>query len=323
MRAERDLLVTNSTVRPTDQDGQTDGQDVGGRRLRAAPRLVSVIMPVRNTGPMVAGQLAAVAAQDHAGEWELLVVDNGCQDATLDIVAAWADRLPVVVVDARDRPGINVARNRGAARARGDLLLFCDGDDEVGPGWISAMAREATRWDLIGGRLDELTLNPPPRPSPRPRLPEDRLPLALGFLPFAPGANLGVWADVLAELGGFDERFILGNDDVELAFRAQVQGFEIGFAADAVVAYRHRVEPVAVFRQFRNYGRGEPLLYADFRSAGMTRAPWPQVIRRYGRLVLHAPRAARSPRHRGRYAITAGFTLGRLEGSLRRRVLYL
>ena len=298
--------------------------DPGARRARRpSPELVSVIMPVRNAEDEVGRQLAALAEQDHGGPWELLVVDNGCEDGTLDVVAAWARRLPLEVVDARSRAGINVARNRGVERARGDLLLFCDADDRAEPGWIGAMARAAREWDIVGGRLDEVSLNVGRRPSPRPSLPSDRLPLGLGFLPFAPGANLGVWRSVLAALGGFDERFELGNDDVELAFRAQLRGFCVGFAPDAVMAYRHRTDPRGLFRQFRNYGRGEPILYADFRTAGMCRPPFAEVARRYAKLLLNLPGAVLSPRARAHWAIVAGFSAGRVEGSLRCRVPYL
>jgi GT2 family glycosyltransferase len=192
----------------------------------------------------------------------------------------------------------------------------------VEPGWLEAMVEAAPHADVIGGRLDEETLNADVGAPARPRMVGDGLPVALGFLPFAVGANFAVWAGVLRELGGFDERFTCGYDDVELSFRAQLAGKHLRYAPDAVVAYRHRASGLDLFRQFRSYGRSEPLLYAEFRQYGMPRPAAGEVARRWARLVLGAPLAS-SPETRGKWLVNAGFSLGRLRGALTNRVPYL
>jgi glycosyltransferase involved in cell wall biosynthesis len=282
-----------------------------------------VILPVRDEVDRLADQLSALEAQTYRGPWEVVVADNGSRDDTARLAASWSDRLPLRVVDASRRPGINAARTQGCAAAQGDFLAFCDADDRVDPGWLEALVDAAASYDLVGGRIDEETLNEHDGPARRPRVPVDRLPIGLGFLPFAMGANLGIWAEVLRDLGGFDERFESGNDEVELAFRAQLHGRRLGFAPDAVVAYRHRREPGALFRQFRSYGRSEPLLYQRYRQHGLCRPGLPGVLRRWAWLVVAAPGANRSPERRGRWLVTAGFSVGRLQGSLRHRTLFL
>ena len=249
------------------------------------------------------------------------MADNGSTDGTVALARSWADRLPLRVVDASARPGINAARNIAAREAVGDLLAFCDGDDLVGAGWVAALAEAARDYELVGGRLDEESLNPASAAF-RPRMPAGELPVALGFLPFAVGANLAIWAEVLDDLGGFDERFLLGNDDVELSFRAQVHGHRLGYAVDAVVAYRHREGHRDLFRQFLTYGRTEPLLFADYGRWGMPRPPLAQVARRWARIVLQAPLVVR-PRERAGWMVLAGFSVGRVAGAIRHRVLYL
>src|SRR5215218_5139885 len=122
---------------------------------RAAPRCVSVIVPVRDAEAWFAAQLEALAAQRYAGRWEVLIADNGSTDGTVALAWSWSDRLPIRIVDASARAGINAARNVAAAAADGDLLAFCDGDDLVGPGWVAALAEAAQHYDLVGGRLDE------------------------------------------------------------------------------------------------------------------------------------------------------------------------
>jgi hypothetical protein len=89
------------------------------------------------------------------------------------------------------------------------------------------------------------------------------------------------------------------------------------------VAYRHRRGSRQLFRQFRNYGRAEPLLYRLYRHQGLTRPSGGRVARRWARLALEAPAACTSARRRGEWLATAGYSLGRIEGSLRQGALFL
>src|SRR4051812_31222858 len=119
-------------------------------------------MPVLNGEAHIADQLAALAAQTYEGDWELVVVDNGCSDRTIEIARDWAPRFPRLrIADATRRRGLNVARNAGAAAARGDFLAFCDADDVASPGWLAALASAAPEADVVGGRLEWETLNDP------------------------------------------------------------------------------------------------------------------------------------------------------------------
>jgi GT2 family glycosyltransferase len=274
---------------------------------------VTVIVPVRDAGPILHQQLEALAGQRSGGGWEVRIADNGSVDGSPALTAAFADRLDIAVVRAGHRRGINVARNAAALHAGGDLLLFCDADDVVADGWVAEMVAAAAHHDVVGGWLEEERLNVGGRL--RPRLPAADLPVGLGFLRFALGANLAVWRDVLLRLGGFDERFPIGWDDADFSFRAQLHGFSVGFAPRAVVAYRHRPTAAATFRQFRAYGRAEPLLYRRFRHSGMPRQDIAAVARRWASLACPPPI--------DRWVYRAGYSLGRAEGSARWRVRYL
>jgi len=282
---------------------------------------VSVVIPVRNGACHLDEQLRALAVQSLRDPWELLVVDNGSTDGTRELVFKWSGRLPIRLIDAADHQGVNATRNRGAQAARAPLLAFCDADDRVEPGWLEALAEAMIHYRIVGGRLDERTLN---TTSPhRPAHPSDRLPVALGFLPFAPGANLGIRRDTLIELGGFDERFVLGFDDAELSIRAQLKGIAIGYAPAAGVAYRHREHPRALFDQFRSYGRGEVLLYRIYRDFGIERPRMGMAARRWSSLASQAPLALRARTRPRSWLYRAGYSLGRVEGSIRHHTLYL
>jgi len=291
---------------------------------RTPPRLLSVVIPARNAAGLLAGQLRALAGQTYAGPWEVVIADNGSTDGTAEVARTSAGGVPAVrVVDASRRRGIDCARNEGARAARGDFLLFCDADDEVSPTWLGEMAKAACTADLVGGPLDRDTLNDPRTVAWRWPSPPDALPVAHGFLPYAEGSNLGIWADVLQALGGWNEDYAGGGDDVELCWRAQLAGYRIGFAPQAVIRYRYRRELRALARQLFWYGFGDTKLYRDFRSRGLQR---PSVRHRLGqwcRLLARAADLVHSPQSRGEWIRDAAYWAGRARGSIHHRVPFV
>jgi glycosyltransferase involved in cell wall biosynthesis len=67
---------------------------------------VSVVIAALNAAATLPLQLAALAAQDYSGSWEVVVADNGSTDATVAIAREFASSLPhLVLVDASDRRG--------------------------------------------------------------------------------------------------------------------------------------------------------------------------------------------------------------------------
>src|SRR5262245_34554850 len=93
---------------------------------------VSVIVPVRNDESHIRRQLDALESQKTLLPWELVIADNGSQDATVTIAAEYRGRIPDLrTVPAHSERGAAFARNEGARSARGNKLLFCDADDQV------------------------------------------------------------------------------------------------------------------------------------------------------------------------------------------------
>ncbi len=87
--------------------------------------LVSVVMPVFNGERYLEATLASVFAQTYP-EIELIVVDDGSTDRSLEILDALGDR--VVVVRQQNR-GPAAARNLGVQKAKGKWIAFLDADD--------------------------------------------------------------------------------------------------------------------------------------------------------------------------------------------------
>ncbi len=90
---------------------------------------LSVIIPCRNAEPYLAQTIGSVLAQSRPPD-EIIVVDDGSTDGSLAIARSFGDRLRVL---SGPNAGAAEARNRGAARASGDALMFLDADDVLGP----------------------------------------------------------------------------------------------------------------------------------------------------------------------------------------------
>ena len=122
---------------------------------------VSVVIPAFNAQATLGDQLEALTRQTEPGAFEVVVVDNGNTDATRDVALTFASRLPLRIVDARERSSEPYARNVGLREAATRSVAFCDADDVVAPGWVAAMQRALSTHDLVTGPLELEKLNPP------------------------------------------------------------------------------------------------------------------------------------------------------------------
>lgn len=283
------------------------------------PVLVSVVIPALDAAEHIADQLAALSGQTYAGDWEVIVADNGSTDRTCDVVRSWADRLPRLrVVDASARRGGNYARRIGFEAAAGDFIAQCDADDVVDPGWIEGLVSAARDFDFVGGALDMAVLN---QRSGRDEGRLRELAVKFDFLPSVPGGNCGIWADV-ARAVPWDDAFGDGGADVEHSWRVQLAGFRVGFAADALVHVRRRESEWANARRWFAYGKAAPPLFRRFAEHGMPGSPPRAAARAWGRTILRADRVLRRTRRRA-WLQEGAYRLGRLVSSVRSRVWYL
>ena len=97
---------------------------------------ISVIIPTYNRAWALGRAVDSVLAQDFA-DFELIVVDDGSDDETRALLEAYGPRLTWI---AQSNQGVSAARNRGAARAAGDLLAFLDSDDYWYPQKLAVQA---------------------------------------------------------------------------------------------------------------------------------------------------------------------------------------
>ena len=97
---------------------------------------VSVIVPVYNRRNLLGRCLDSIAAQTYR-PIELIVVDNGSTDRSLEFASEWGSRhvtpdFPIKIIEEHQK-GVCLARNKGLTLASGDFTLFFDSDDAMRP----------------------------------------------------------------------------------------------------------------------------------------------------------------------------------------------
>lgn len=132
---------TRRRYRPT-WDGPETAETLGRyprgvARRDAEQPLVSVVMPVHRRADVVGAAIGSVRTQRYPA-WELIVVDDGSGDDTVDVVRRLAADEPRIRLVERDNGGAGAARNTGLAAVRGDFVAFLDADNTWRPDHLSA-----------------------------------------------------------------------------------------------------------------------------------------------------------------------------------------
>ncbi len=201
---------------------------------------VSVVIPTYDNAPYLAETIASVLAQDHP-DVETIVVDDGSTDGTQDVLASFGDRIRSVRQENR---GASEARNHGLRLARGEYVVFLDGDDVLLPGKLRAQTAllEARpelgyahsgwhRIDANGARLDTV--------EPWHEVPDLTLEQWLVRKPVFMGAMLvrRAWVE---RAGGFDPT-LAQAEDLKLFLDMVAMGCRGGWVYEPTVCYRqHR-----------------------------------------------------------------------------------
>ncbi|MEU8568969.1 glycosyltransferase [Streptomyces pathocidini] len=284
------------------------------------PRVPSVAVVIPYGGGLddLREQLTALSQQTWPHPYEVVISVNRGQPTPVHNLARHIlpDHVTLTIADSTDRPGCGHARNVGWRHTTADLILFCDTDDVVHPAWLTAMTHTLTEARIASGALEFRKLNP----SWKADLFDvfvDGLPVRFRHLPYGAGGNCGIRRDLLAELGGFDERLPY-TEDVDLYWRAAYAGAATAYAADAVVHVRLRGSQRDLFRQRYRYGRDDIPLYQAHQPHG-ARVTATDMARELAAAVKSLVTAPLGARQRTRCAMRWGTLLGSVHGLLEKR----
>lgn len=107
---------------------------------------ISIIVPIYNVEKYLANCLDSLLAQTHK-ELEVILVNDGSKDKSLEICKAYAEKDTRIVVIDKINEGVSIARNTGIEAATGDYVAFIDPDDWVEPEAYASMLRQLKKWE--------------------------------------------------------------------------------------------------------------------------------------------------------------------------------
>lgn len=192
---------------------------------------------------------------------ELIVVDNDSQDGSAERIRAAVPHAKVV--ESGGNLGFAGGCNTGVAHATGQWVGFINNDARPGPGWITAaveamsadpsigaVASKVLDWegnlvDYVDGSLTWYGMGYK-REAEWPDSPEYDVPKDVLF---GTGAAMFVPAALYREVGGFDERFFMFYEDVDLGWRLNLLGYRVRYVPGSVAYHKHHV----TMKKFGNY----------------------------------------------------------------------
>lgn len=222
-----------------------------------APR-VSVVICTYNGSATIREALEGTLTL-HYPDYEVIVVSDGSTDDTAEIAR---EHEGVRVIETPNR-GLSSARNTGMQAADGEIVAYLDDDAVPDPDWLKHLTATFASgpFAAVGGpnvlppgsgAVAQCVANAPGGPT--------HVLVSDLEAEHVPGCNMAIRKDALLEIGGFDPRFHVAGDDVDVCWRLLDSGQRIAFSPGAVVLHHRRRSVRAYLRQQRGYGKAEALL---------------------------------------------------------------
>lgn len=199
--------------------------------------MISIVIPVFNGSEWLAEAIESAMnqdAEDVLGNfknliYEIIVVDDGSQDSSLEI----AKKYPVQVISQVNK-GLVSARNTGIMNSERSWIIFLDADDKLLPKAISSIVKKIneTNADIIAPSFREFGLgNREVILMPEPKLEDFRTGNRLGYC-------AAIRRSALLEIGGYSPKMVEGYEDLHLWVNLLTRGYKLVTIPDILWMYR-------------------------------------------------------------------------------------
>lgn len=266
----------SGNIRQDDQQlyrrfGLASSRDESGRftvsRADTGGPKVSIIIPLFNQSRLTEGCVSAIQRFTQHGGYELILIDNASSDGTADLLEQW--RQTATIIRNLENLGFAKACNQGARAARGDYLLFLNNDTEVTVGWLeplSTVFEQDSTVAAVGSKLlysdgtiqhagvllveDRQQRDPLVGRHLYQRMPGDH-PAAnvMRTVQALTAACLLVRREDFEAVGGFDEGYWNGYEDVDLCLKLTAAGKRLVYQPASVVVHHESQSGPERFRQ--------------------------------------------------------------------------
>lgn len=200
---------------------------------------VTIVVPAWNAESTIEEAVQSLLRQDYtAGRVQIIVVDNGSTDKTLEILKSFPD----VQIVHEAKAGSYAARNAGIKQAKGELIAFTDSDCVADDKWISNAVDRLKRDPTIGIVAGRVELIPSPKGSRLVYLIESELSFRQKETVLQGRCATANWVSALKliqDAGGFDDRLKSGGDWL-LSGKLSSAGHSVVYEESAIVRHQSR-----------------------------------------------------------------------------------
>jgi len=215
----------------------------------------SIVVPTYQRREVVSDVVRALNGMNYKGDFDIVVVVDGSTDGTATALRELQCSVPMRVIEQHNH-GAAHARNRGAAEAGADILLFLDDDMIAQPDLLEQHARSYVQGaDAVLGDF-------PVEVGSRPGFLSETIAGRKAWERYGDlthydvfTGHLSVRRSVFEQLGGFDESFTsggkYGNEDIDFGLRL-VEGYDVRHDPKAICHQRSLVGPREYMRRARS-----------------------------------------------------------------------
>ena len=225
---------------------------------------MSLIVTVKNEAKTISSLLDSLAAQTCVPA-EIVIVDGGSTDGTLEILSAYTSRLPLKIIS---QPGANISQGRNAAiqAATGDIICSTDAGVRLDTNWVEELVkpfgeRDSSSFSVHPSSFEVVSgfFLPNPHGAFETALAATTLPALADIRPdqFQPSSRSIAFRKAAWEtVHGYPE-WLDYCEDLVFDFALRDAGFRFAFAPRAIAHFRPRENLRTFFKQYYRYARGD------------------------------------------------------------------